>query len=121
VALTGRCELARPDVVASVEVTLDETDDGPQVAGRSVSITGVQTQNEAYEAAALSGWFYALERFRSRRKSADLPSVRLTVLQIVVAQSEITTEDIAFLSAAATYRALGGNVAESDGELPQLL
>ena len=95
-----------------------------QVAGRSVI---VELQGEpageltaAYEAAALSGWFYALRRIRALRGDADLPAVRLVALRILVSQQGVTFEQIDRMTAAAMYRALGGSVPEERTSIPEL-
>jgi hypothetical protein len=133
----GRCELELSDgeqLIAFVEVTLDESSHGPQVAERTVSLEVRSTEQGdpfpdtapagspkvAYESAALSGWFFALQRIRALRGDEELPSVRLATLRIAISQKGVSTEQIAGLAAAATYRALGGSIAEKCSKVPEL-
>lgn len=135
--LFGRCELELSEgehPIAFVEVTLAESSQGPQVAERTVSLEvrssdqGSSFQDTdpagnlrvAYESAALSGWFFALQRIRALRGVEELPSVRLTSLRIAISQRGVSTEQIAALAAAATYRALGGSIAEKCSKVPEL-
>ena len=104
--MLGRSELIG---AAVVEVTLDESVDGAQVAKRTVTIELPSTDpvpKIAYEGAALSGFFYTLQRVRALRGDDDLPAVSLATLRIAIAQPGVTTDQIAELAADATYRAL---------------
>jgi hypothetical protein len=127
--LFGRCELEPSEgeqPVAFVEVTLEESSHGPEPRERMVSVEvrrdhwGPFQNAVAYEAAALSGWTFALRRIRALRGEEDLPTVRLATLRIATFQHGISTDQIAGLAAAATYRALGGSIAEKCSTVPEL-